>query len=69
MLNARAGRSSVRVACARDAYGVARATLFKVDYPRTIDRSIDYFGSPRTERVADVRDTMLLPSLLDRAPA
>jgi len=61
---------TVRVSRARDAHGVTRVTLFKVDHPRAIDRHIDFFGSPMIARASDgTRGESLIESLLERESA
>jgi len=61
---------TVRVSRARDARGVTRVTLFKVDHPRAIDRHIDFFGTPTFTRAADVScGESLIDSLLERESA
>ncbi len=37
-------------------------SLFKTDYPRTIDRYIDYFGSPAADQPSPRRVTTALPA-------
>ena len=58
---------TVRVSRARDAHGVARVPLFKVDHPRPIDRHIDFFGAPTRVPSSDVScGESLIESLLER---
>jgi hypothetical protein len=58
---------TVRVSRARDAHGVTRVPLFKVDHPRAIDRHIDFFGTSTTVRSSDVScGESLIDSLLER---
>jgi hypothetical protein len=61
---------TVHVSRARDAHGVTRVTLFKVDHPRAIDRQIDFFGTPTVARpaVASCGES-LIDSLLERESA
>jgi hypothetical protein len=58
---------TVSVSRARDARGVARVSLFKVDHPRAIDEYIDFFGerSGRRSRRPSSGES-LIDSLLRR---
>ncbi len=58
---------TVRVSRARDARGVARVSLFKVDHPRAIDEHIDFFGEASGSRARRALcGESLIESLLQR---
>lgn len=46
---------SMRKVYAPDEHRVARAIFFKADRPRSIDRFIDYFGTPLTTSGLNLR--------------